>query len=71
MLGRRSIRVAFDYVRCGNNRRCWAPRATAQSGDTQGATRAYAQFSQQRRQSAAQAPELRESRDYSKQFAAR
>jgi tetratricopeptide (TPR) repeat protein len=46
-------------------------RAAAQSGDTKGAVKAYAQFSQQWRQAGAQAPELREAQDYLKQAAAR
>jgi hypothetical protein len=48
-----------------------AARAAAQSGDTKGAAKAYAQFSQQWRQAGAQAPELREAQDYLKQGAAR
>jgi len=48
-----------------------AARAAAQSGDTKGAVKAYAQFSQQWRQAGAQAPELREAQDYLKQAAAR
>jgi len=43
-----------------------AARAAAQSGDTQGAAKAYAQFSQQWQQGDAQAPELREAQDYLK-----
>ena len=46
-------------------------RAAAQSGDTKGAVKAYAQFSQQWRQAGAQSPELREAQDYLKQAAAR
>src|SRR4030095_5468253 len=48
-----------------------AARPAAQSGDAQGAARAYAQFSQQWRQGDAQAPELREAQDYLKRAAAR
>src|SRR5262245_38789717 len=48
-----------------------AARAAAQDGDTKGAVKAYAQFSQQWRQAGAQAPELREAQDYLKQAAAR
>ncbi len=48
-----------------------AARAAARSGDTQGAAKAYAQFSQQWRQGDAQAPELREAQGYLKQAVAR
>ncbi|MGH9843412.1 MAG: hypothetical protein ACREEM_32140 [Blastocatellia bacterium] len=46
-------------------------RAAAESGGTQGAVKAYAQFTEQWRQGDAQLPELREARDYPKQVAAR
>ncbi|MCI0625333.1 MAG: hypothetical protein L0387_27430 [Acidobacteria bacterium] len=48
-----------------------AARAATQSGDTQGATKAYAQFAEQWQQGDAQLPELREARDYTTQVAAR
>jgi hypothetical protein len=43
-----------------------AARATAQSGDTQGAANLYAQFARQWQQADAQLPELREAQAYSK-----
>ena len=46
-----------------------AARAAAQSGDTQGAAKFYAQFSHQWQQADAQLPELREAQDYLKQAA--
>ncbi len=48
-----------------------AARATARSGDTQGAVKFYQQFEQQWRQADAQSPELREAQDYSKQVSSR
>jgi hypothetical protein len=42
-------------------------RAAAANGDTQSATKAYAQFAQQWQQADAQLPALREAKDYSKQ----
>ena len=48
-----------------------AARAAARGGDPQGAVKFYEQFEQQWRQGAAQAPELREARDYLKQAGTR
>ena len=48
-----------------------AARAAAQSGDTKGAAKAYAQFSRQWRQAGARSPELREAQEYLKQATAR
>ncbi len=48
-----------------------AARSAAQSGDTQGAAKLHSQFAEQWRQADAQAPELREARDYEQQVSAR
>jgi Tfp pilus assembly protein PilF len=48
-----------------------AARAAARSGDPQAAVKFYEQFEQQWREGAAQAPELREARDYLKQAGTR
>ena len=48
-----------------------AARAAEQSGDSQGAAKAYAQFAEQWRQADPQAPELHEAQNYLKQVATR